>query len=460
MNKTDPTQFLTHKENLVAPEGDQRSPPLPLIVLASASPRRQSLLRQLGEDFEIICADIEERIEEGETPVRFAERMAQEKALAVLSQLNHDHAQPRVVIGGDTVVALRGKVLGKPSSRENAHEMLSSLSGQDHEVFSAWAIAKMNEDGKPLIISSGVSRTAVTMRVILPAEIESYLDSGEPMDKAGSYGIQGLGGRFVSHLRGSFYSVIGMPLLEIFEALHSLQCLSSDPEFVRQGISLRERCAYSAWRSGRAVDSVQVLAVSKRHSVAQMELAKRCDFHHFGESYAQELLEKAEMFVDLADGEFAQPVWHFIGGIQRNKARRIGEVSQWVHGLTRLSEAERLAEGAHSQGQVISVFIQVKLADEESKSGVSPSELRPLLISLEKLEGLQVKGLMTFPPLAEPEESRVYFRALRLLRDELETEGFSLPHLSMGTSDDFEVAIEEGATWVRLGRCLFGERSH
>ena len=151
--------------------------------------------------------------------------------------------------------------------------------------------------------------------------------------------------------------------------------------------------------------------------------------------------------------------WHYIGGIQSNKAKKIGLQSHWIHGLSRLSEAKKLAQGAQEQRTEVKAFIQVNLAKEQSKGGVQEHELRTLLEACEDLEALQVVGLMTFPPLDTSENNRVYFRRLRLLRDQLELEGFVLPHLSMGTSDDFEIAIEEGSTWVRLGRSLFGERS-
>ena len=124
-----------------------------------------------------------------------------------------------------------------------------------------------------------------------------------------------------------------------------------------------------------------------------------------------------------------------------------------------MSEAKKLAQGAQEQGIQLKAFIQVNLSDEQSKGGVQEHDVKLLLEACKDLEGLQVVGLMTFPPLDKPENNRIYFKKLRLLRDQFELEGFVLPHLSMGTSSDFEIAIEEGSTWVRLGRSLFGERS-
>ncbi len=427
-------------------------------VLGSASPRRQKLLGMLGHAFEVQPSSIDELCKPHELPRAFALRMAEEKAMNVAESRPHH----RVVIGGDTVVAMGMKILGKPSSTEDAQRTLQMLSAHTHEVWSGWAIAGANDRGEIILKRSGVVRSVVRMREISLGEIDAYISTGEPLDKAGSYGIQGRGGRFVDGLEGSFYSVIGLPVSEVLEALITEGEISHQGEelsFIRRGVELRERCALAAWRSGRGVDDVHLLAVSKRHSIDKISLALRCGLEHFGENYAQELSEKSDLALKVGLGEqVLEPKWHYIGGIQRNKAKRIGGQAQWVHSLSRLSEAQRLSSGAESTGTQISALIQVNLADEESKGGVRVEEVRPLLDSTAMLPHIQVTGLMTFPPLGPPEEVRPYFKRLRRLRDQLVGEGYDLPHLSMGTSDDFEVAIEEGATWVRLGRCLFGER--
>lgn len=427
-------------------------------ILASASPRRQSLITQLGIFPQAIAAEIEEIAQPHESPSHFAERMAVEKALAVA----HEARGARFVIGGDTVVALGQRILGKPTSRDDAQEMLDQLSGQSHDVWSGWAIVEKCK-AQVNILQSGVSRSKVLMRDLTLGEIESYVASGEPMDKAGSYGIQGLGGRFVTHLEGSLYSVIGLPLIELMNALKPFDT-HRDWTLTERGIRLRERVATAAWRSGRPIDQVNVLAVSKKHSLESMIEAARHGFCDFGESYLNELIEKRPSFEHERTSSLTQSwasgtySWHFIGALQTNKAKRIGSLADWVHGLSRLEEAEKLSQGAMAKGHQLKSFIQVNLSGEESKGGIDPDQTLKLLEDCRGLPHLSICGLMTFPPLATPEESRPHFRALARLRDELQGEGYSIPELSMGTSDDFEVAIEEGATWIRPGRGLFGDR--
>jgi PLP dependent protein len=421
-------------------------------VLGSASPRRQHLLKFCGQPFKIQASNVNERQEADELPQDFALRMAEEKALNVAKI----YSNSQVVIGGDTVVALGTKILGKPSSTDEAKATLLMLSGCTHEVWSGWAIARCNEEGQCEIRQSGVALSQVTMRELTETEILAYIDDGEPLDKAGSYGIQGKGGRFVVGLKGSFFAVIGLPMIDLFNALEQLGEIRTELDLLRRGIQVRERTAQAAWRSGRVIESVEVLAVSKKHSVDRIKYAQSCLFTHFGENYYQELIDKSAYFDEETEVE---PHWHYIGAIQSRKARRIGATAQWVHGLTRYSEADKLSQGAMSVNHVLKAMIQVNLSSEKSKGGIPREEVGELLAACQSLEGIKVVGLMTFPPLALPEENRPYFRALRELRDDLEREGYSLPHLSMGTSDDFEVAIEEGATWVRLGRSLFGSRT-
>ncbi|MBW0146893.1 Maf family protein [Marinobacter arenosus] len=173
------------------------------IILASASPRRSELLQQIGVTFSVQPADVDETPRPGEPPEHYVERLARDKALAVSG------SSPGVlVLGSDTSVVLNGVILGKPANRDEAVETLLTLSGATHQVMTAVALA---EDDR---CQSRVVITEVTFRSLSRAEIEAYAASGEPMDKAGSYGIQGLGGIFVSKLRGSYSAVVGLPLLE------------------------------------------------------------------------------------------------------------------------------------------------------------------------------------------------------------------------------------------------------
>jgi septum formation protein len=182
----------------------------PPLVLASASPRRAECLRMLGLSFEVQPADVPETVRHGESADAFVERLARDKATAVAS-LRPDE----VVLGGDTVVSLDGEILGKPSGPEEAEAMLLRLAGRTHSVASGLALALPSGD-----VRSGVSTTQVTFRDFSPRFARAYVATGEPLDKAGAYGIQGLGAALVTEIQGDYYSVVGLPvalLMRLFE---------------------------------------------------------------------------------------------------------------------------------------------------------------------------------------------------------------------------------------------------
>ena len=180
------------------------------IVLASASPRRRELLQQIGIDFRVVVADIVEQPLADEKPGDFVLRMACEKALEVIQR----EGAGLPVLGADTAVILDGQILGKPVSRSNAVAMLSKLSGQTHEVFSAVAVALSETE-----IHQALNVTRVTVSKLEPDWIESYCDTGDPMDKAGAYGVQGKAAEKISRIEGSFYGVMGLPLFETAQLL-------------------------------------------------------------------------------------------------------------------------------------------------------------------------------------------------------------------------------------------------
>lgn len=179
------------------------------LVLASASPRRRELLSQIGVNCEVLPVDIAEIKSENESATEFVERMAREKALAGVNRV----AGSRVVLGSDTVVVHQGSVMGKPADRAESLAMLQQLSGSEHQVLTAVAVA----DGEH--IESVVVSTMVRFRELPRSLCEQYWSSGEPRDKAGSYGIQGLGAVFVASIEGSYSSVVGLPLSETAELL-------------------------------------------------------------------------------------------------------------------------------------------------------------------------------------------------------------------------------------------------
>ncbi len=187
----------------------------PAIVLASASPRRRELLAQLGVPHEVLAVDVDETPLPGESPAALAQRLARVKALAGRVRAG----AARVVLGSDTVVAVEDRIFGKPAGRDDALAMLAALSGREHRVLTAVALALPGTDGGVL---EALSETAVRMRTIAPAEAASYWDTGEPVGKAGAYAIQGFGAVFIEHIRGSYSGVMGLPLYETACLLQAL----------------------------------------------------------------------------------------------------------------------------------------------------------------------------------------------------------------------------------------------
>jgi len=187
------------------------------LILASSSPRRCELLKQLGVDFEVIPSKIEEDSVLGESPGEHVIRLAEAKALDVGNRFP-DHW----VIGADTIVYVDGIILGKPKSREEALKMLQLMSGKEHRVLTGISVEHSNK-GKG---ESEAVETAVRVKVLSPAEMEWYIGTGEPFDKAGGYGIQGIGSFMIESINGSYTNVVGLPLCELMQMMSRLGALS------------------------------------------------------------------------------------------------------------------------------------------------------------------------------------------------------------------------------------------
>lgn len=179
-----------------------------VIYLASRSPRRRELLAQIGVSHQLLDVDIDERPLADEPVAEYVERLAREKAAAGWCRVQSEGLPPLPVLGADTAISVNGRILGKPADFEEARAMLESLSGRTHQVFTG--VALCGDRG----VRAAVSRTDVFFRVLTPAEIERYWASGEPRDKAGAYGIQGLAAVFVERIEGSYSGVVGLPLFE------------------------------------------------------------------------------------------------------------------------------------------------------------------------------------------------------------------------------------------------------
>jgi len=213
------------------------------------------------------------------------------------------------------------------------------------------------------------------------------------------------------------------------------------------------RIAVAARAVGRAPSSIAMLAVSKSHPAEQVRAAYAAGQREFGESYAQEAVDKITELSDLP------LVWHFIGPIQGNKTRAIAEQFAWVHSVAREKIALRLAQARPPSRGPLQVCLQVNVSGEASKSGVAPEQLRALAEVVRALPGLKLRGLMAIPePSDDVALQRSRFAAVRALLDQLNAADFGLDTLSMGMSHDLEAAVMEGATMVRVGTAIFGER--
>jgi len=218
---------------------------------------------------------------------------------------------------------------------------------------------------------------------------------------------------------------------------------------------VRERMEAAARRAGRDLGKIRLVAVSKTVGLERILQAVEAGVDSLGENYVQEAQEKI--------GALEQRVsWHFIGHLQSNKAKAAARLFDWVHSVDSLKLAEELSRAGKQQSKILPVLLQVNLGKEETKFGAQEEEVFRLLERMGSLPGVSIKGLMAMPPFFEnPEESRPYFRALRIMAENVskrQISGVLMEELSMGMSNDFEVAIEEGATLVRVGTAVFGPR--
>ena len=210
-------------------------------------------------------------------------------------------------------------------------------------------------------------------------------------------------------------------------------------------------------RAGRSRDEVTLIAVSKTKPVSMIEELLPGGTRDFGENKVQELMEKYEVLPK-------EIRWHLIGHLQRNKVKYIVDKAYLIHSVDSLRLAETISEEGVKKGVTVPILIEVNVAGEESKFGVSPEETEELVRAIAKLPAIQVKGLMTIAPYVEnPEDNRVHFSKLKQLSVDINNKNFDnvdMSILSMGMTNDYEIAVEEGATMVRVGTAIFGERNY
>ena len=220
-------------------------------------------------------------------------------------------------------------------------------------------------------------------------------------------------------------------------------------------VAVKKRISLAATSVGRKATDIRLIAVTKTFSIGHVEAAISAGLIDLGENKIQEALHKQAKAKQ-------QAYWHFIGHLQSNKARK-AIAFDWIHSLNSVELLRRLNSAAADSGRLINLLIQADISGESTKHGASKPEIYRILDYARECQFAKIKGLMTIPPWSEnPEKTRPYFRALRELRDELrsnEPDVVQLDHLSMGMSHDLEVAVEEGATMVRIGTAIFGRRT-
>jgi PLP dependent protein len=213
--------------------------------------------------------------------------------------------------------------------------------------------------------------------------------------------------------------------------------------------AVHERIAAACRSAGRAPEEVRLLAVSKRHTVESMRAAYAAGQREFGENYVKELAQKAEALRDLPDLRL-----RLIGRLQSNKVKDVVRIGCSVDTVDSIALASALEAGAEKQARVLEVFVQVNVGEEPQKAGVPIAGLLPLTAAIRECKSLRLRGLLAIPPVAEdPEQNRGHFRRMREL-----AAACGVRELSMGMSDDLEVAVQEGATMVRVGTAIFGPR--
>lgn len=224
---------------------------------------------------------------------------------------------------------------------------------------------------------------------------------------------------------------------------------------IKQNLTgILENIEKAAEKSGRKLEDVRLIGVTKTQNVELVKNALKAGIKEFGENYVQEALEKIN---EVKDG-----TWHFIGHLQSNKAKFIPGNFTWIQTIHSPDIISKLDKRCIERGLYLNALIEVNIAKENTKSGVNPEDVERVVEEVLRSKHLKLKGLMCLPPFPEkPEDSRKWFVALRELREKLIIRGYpeeNLQELSMGTTDDYRVGVEEGATMVRIGRALFGER--
>lgn len=443
------------------------------LVLASQSPRRRLILTMAGFEFDILPSQISEIPDENLNLTSRIRQLAHDKAEACLKMRTDLKGQGFLLLSADTVVVLDDQVLGKPKDENEARTFLRRLSGRRHDVITAVCLVDI-DTGR---WSESHAVTAITFRTLTDHDIDTYVASGDPMDKAGAYGIQGGAAGFVSKIEGELDNVVGLPMDCVDDGMRELGV-----SVARRGLVRRREVAESLHRVLKVISGTPVaqtatgtgaatlVAVSKTRPAIDVVSAVLAGQFEFGENYAQEALAKmneVEGFLELLPREQRKPVrWHFIGGLQSKKVKSVVGRFALIHSVDRTSLLEEIDKRAREAGVRQEVLLQINLGDEATKSGVARDKYLSWIDEVARLElrSVELRGVMALPPLVDDEkQARSQFADVRRLFEHARER---LPaalrprfdQISMGTTQDFHWALREGATIVRVGTAIFGER--
>ena len=403
------------------------------LVVLSGSPRRRELLEQIGCRVTVAPSPASEpRPAAGESPEAYALRTAQAKWSE-----RSDPSDPRLRLSADTVVALDGRILGKPSDVHEAESMLRDLSGREHEVLTAVCV------GRSQIELHWVSRARVAF-ASLDAPAMRVLMADTPTQYAGAYAIQSAAAPYSRLLEGEIGTVIGLPVHELLARCAALADHQPGPDT-------------SLWRHiDRAAQlaAARLIAVSKLQPEQRVATLTEAGCRTLGENYLEGLRERRARFGTTVE-------LHYIGALQTRKIPDIVAQADWIHGLSRLEEARKADQAEQKLNVRRRWLMQVNVGHEEQKGGVAPADAPSLWQQVRQQHPqLQLCGLMTIGPhYDEPELSAPHFAALRQMRDQIAAADPACRELSMGMSADWHIALRYGATMLRLGTLLFGTRT-
>lgn len=413
------------------------------LVLASNSPRRKNILEEAGFVFTLLPVNLSETLKKNLKPEEQILNIARQKASAAVKAHNPSNPQDYLFLAADTMVFFESAPLGKPANTSDACRMLQQLSGNSHTVITAVVLLDSTE-GEVL---SFTSKTKVQFKNLTSAQIDEYTKTPEPYDKAGAYGIQGAGGRFVDHIEGDFHNVVGFPISEFLTKLDENKIqLERVPPLVESLSKVTQSLL-------KENPKCKIIAVSKLQSEEKIRNLFWQGQKDFAENYVQEAVHKKNLLSDL------HLTWHFVGHLQKNKVKQVVGVFDYIHSVDSSELCRKISSVAAEKNITQKILLQLNLAQEESKHGFSLEKVKQEVASIMSLAHVQVVGFMTMPPLTNTAaENEKYFIELKKIQNELCLTYPQLKELSMGTTQDFLVAARCGATFVRLGTILFGKR--